>query len=234
MTDMTHGMLEPCILDIKIGKRTWDPLASVEKRNQEEQKYAACKQVLGLCIPGFQVHSISTGKCKRYDKDYGKKLNEKTMKDALKVFLNADSGLSRQLLMQFLSTLWKIQQWARTQKSLRLYSSSILLAYDARRLRNSLQTSKKSLSNSPISNGSITPTHSISSDLNNGKTSPFQYPPERKISEPVQCYRKVQRSHSSQNNYDQVIYFVIVIIFQVHYFSSSISQNAIFNFSLTV
>lgn len=29
-------MLDPCIMDIKIGKRTWDPLASPEKRLAEE------------------------------------------------------------------------------------------------------------------------------------------------------------------------------------------------------
>lgn len=29
-------MLDPCIMDIKIGKRTWDPLASPEKILAEE------------------------------------------------------------------------------------------------------------------------------------------------------------------------------------------------------
>lgn len=62
---------------------------------------------------------------------------------ALKIFLNAESGLSRTLLMQILSSLWSIQKWARNQKSIRLYSSSLLIAYDARRLRNTLQISKK-------------------------------------------------------------------------------------------
>lgn len=80
-------MLEPCIMDVKIGKRTWDPLASEEKRNAEEQKYLSCKKNLGLCIPGFQVHSISTGRLKKYDKDYGKNLNEKSFKDGKSIFL---------------------------------------------------------------------------------------------------------------------------------------------------
>lgn len=74
-------MAEPCIIDIKIGKRTWDPLASPEKIRAEEQKYQACKQNLGFCIPGFQVYDIKTGRIKRYGKDYGKKLNQDTVKD---------------------------------------------------------------------------------------------------------------------------------------------------------
>lgn len=32
-------------------------------------------------IPGFQVYDVTTGKIKRYGKEYGKKLNESTVKD---------------------------------------------------------------------------------------------------------------------------------------------------------
>lgn len=36
LRDLTHGMLEPCIIDLKMGKRTWDPLANEQKREAEE------------------------------------------------------------------------------------------------------------------------------------------------------------------------------------------------------
>lgn len=36
LVDITHDMTEPCIIDIKIGKRTWDPLASEEKTVEEK------------------------------------------------------------------------------------------------------------------------------------------------------------------------------------------------------
>lgn len=81
LADITHDMPEPCIIDIKIGKRTWDPMASPEKVLAEEQKYQACKENLGICIPGFQVYDIKSGRIKRYGKDYGKKLNQETVKD---------------------------------------------------------------------------------------------------------------------------------------------------------
>lgn len=32
LNDITNGMAEPCVMDIKIGRRTWDPLATEEKR----------------------------------------------------------------------------------------------------------------------------------------------------------------------------------------------------------
>lgn len=81
-------MTEPCVIDIKIGKRTWDPLASPDKIDAEEQKYQACKQNLGICIPGFQVYSVKTGSIKRYGKEFGKKLNQTTIKDGKYNFRN--------------------------------------------------------------------------------------------------------------------------------------------------
>lgn len=100
LADITHDMHEPCVMDIKIGKRTWDPFASPEKILAEEQKYQACKQNLGFCIPGFQVYDIKSGRIKRFGKDYGKKLNPDSVKDGtffsnsfLFLFLHFCTGL---------------------------------------------------------------------------------------------------------------------------------------------
>lgn len=54
---------------------------------------------------------------------------------AIKNFLNAEMGLCRTLLVQILSSLWRILHWARKQCHVRLYASSLLIIYDARRLR---------------------------------------------------------------------------------------------------
>lgn len=88
---------------------------------------------------------------------------------ALKIYLNAETGLCRSLLMKFLSTLWTIQTWARSQTSLKLYSSSLLLAYDARVLKNHLlfsRSSSNSLAASP--NGSMSPV-SMDGSISGGK-----------------------------------------------------------------
>lgn len=135
LQDLTKGFKEPCIMDVKIGKRTWDPDATYEKMASEQQKYQDTKRDVGFCIPGFQVYKLSNGKLRKYGKDYGKKLNKETLIDAFRIFLNADSSISRSLLVQLLVNLWQIQDWARHQHGLRLYSSSLLLIYDAKRLR---------------------------------------------------------------------------------------------------
>lgn len=111
--------------------------------------------------------------------------------------------------MQLLSALWAVQHWARTQKTLRLYSSSLLLAYDARRLKNHMLFSRSSSNNSANTpNGSISP-----ASADGGKITPssiFQWPqtgsPTSDTGESIQLYKKVQRNHSTQNNYDEVCF----------------------------
>ncbi|XP_026321592.1 inositol polyphosphate multikinase [Hyposmocoma kahamanoa] len=75
LQDLAAGMLEPCIMDVKIGRRTWDPLASPEKIVSEQSKYALCKEQFGFCIPGYQVHKVCSGRLYKYGKDCGKKLH---------------------------------------------------------------------------------------------------------------------------------------------------------------
>lgn len=163
LQDLTKGFKEPCIMDVKIGKRTWDPDATYEKMASEQQKYQDTKRDFGFCIPGFQVYKLSNGKLRKYGKDYGKKLNKETLIDAFRTFLNADSTISRSLLVQLLVNLWQIQDWARHQHGLRLYSSSLLLIYDAKRLRQTMvaRQFQRQIDHSAIETVAAIPTASL-------------------------------------------------------------------------
>lgn len=146
---------------------------------------------------------------------------------ALKIFLNADTQLSRLLLTKFLSTLWSIQTWARTQTSFRLYSSSLLLAYDAKRLKsqifchrnNSNSSTLSSRSSSADSTSKHTPTLNSDTECQlptsnavdetnntngccNGDDHPFN------TTDSIQHYKKIQRCHSTQNNYEEVRFHI--------------------------
>ncbi|KAM3957525.1 inositol phosphate kinase 2 [Aphomia sociella] len=169
LEDLTKKMLEPCIMDIKIGKRTWDPLATEEKIKSEQMKYARCKQEFGFCIPGFQVYRVSTGRLHKYDKEYGKKLHGDMVREAILRYLNGWSGAAgacRPLLSALSSALWRLQRWARRQAALRLYAASLLLLYDAAKLpRGPGGTHRGSMENypTPIRRRSIHSTHSPAS-----------------------------------------------------------------------
>lgn len=136
--------------------------------------------------------------------------------------------------MKLLSSLWLIQKWIRTQKTFRLYSSSLLLVYDAKHLKsqnvnnrdsNSGSTSSPynslSRSSSVDSNNKLTPTslneqnwqnalHQHSTSETNGTNNPsneqsyFDYNGLEMKNNSVELYKQLQRCHSIQNNYEEV------------------------------
>lgn len=42
MEDAAAGFIKPCIADIKIGRQTWDPFSSPEKRLAEDVTRVSC------------------------------------------------------------------------------------------------------------------------------------------------------------------------------------------------
>ncbi|XP_034948306.1 inositol polyphosphate multikinase [Chelonus insularis] len=182
LQDITEGLAEPCVMDIKMGKRTWDPLAGPEKRAKEDQKYSELKQTYSFCIPGFQVYDITTGNLKKFSKEYGKNLNATTVIDALKIFLNIspDHPPCRELIVKLLSSLWKILAFFRSQTKLQFFSSSLLIVYDAKRLRKFIQTGLTEECNSKseiYTRGVAVPISSSSSDYSSGFNTPKSLSP---------------------------------------------------------
>ena len=59
MEDVTAAFEKPCILDVKIGARTWDPEAPAEKVAYERSKYPL-GQKLGFRLLGIRVRLINS------------------------------------------------------------------------------------------------------------------------------------------------------------------------------
>ncbi|KAH8413010.1 hypothetical protein KR009_007412, partial [Drosophila setifemur] len=157
LEDLTRGMLRPCVMDVKMGRRTWDPESSPKKRKLEEAKYVMCKQKLGLCLPGFQVYLPDEKDDKesvilRHGKDYGKSLNVEGFKQTMALFFNASTNDSKSrrvqteiLLKEVLRQLEAILSWFQSQTLLHFYASSLLICYDYSRLDPSSAPKDKNL-----------------------------------------------------------------------------------------
>lgn len=112
--------------------------------------------------------------------------------------------------MQILTNLWAIQKWMRSQKTFQFYSSSILIIYDARRLRQmiDLQNHKRDgFLNGDSSPGSLTgELFPPQLNRNSGTFGTLKQDVACSPPSPTSLsYRKIQRSHSSINNYEQVL-----------------------------
>ncbi|KAK3914326.1 Inositol polyphosphate multikinase, partial [Frankliniella fusca] len=132
LEDVTGTFSKPCVMDVKIGKQTWDPFATASKRESEEKKYAECKRDLGFCITGFQVYDSASYQLKKYDKSYGKSLNGRTIHNAFLNLHKTNNALSA--VDVFVSKVQEIFDILSQQTSLHLYSSSVLLCYDCEQL----------------------------------------------------------------------------------------------------
>jgi inositol-polyphosphate multikinase len=127
--------------------------------------------------------------------------------------------------MQILTNLWAIQKWIRTQKVFQFYSSSILIVYDARKLRQVLESQKRQQNslNGNCNNNSTIVGNPLSDSSGDAKLKANRSSNSLRESggdslhassttiagasekePPKAVYKKIQRSHSSINDYEQV------------------------------
>ncbi|KAG8225682.1 hypothetical protein J437_LFUL001714 [Ladona fulva] len=133
LQDITHDLLMPCVMDVKIGRQTWEPDAPEEKIKVEKGKYVECRRDLGFCIPGIQ-YCLTVGtelQLIKHGKEYGKSLDKNGAILALKTFVSWDPHCRRILILQYLCRLQQIFQWFQCQDRYLFYSSSLLFVYDA-------------------------------------------------------------------------------------------------------
>ncbi|CAG9565057.1 unnamed protein product [Danaus chrysippus] len=210
LEDLTDGMLEPCVMDLKIGRITYDPYASADKIKREESKYTRCKQQYGFCIPGYQVYRVGgarDGELVRGGKEQGKRLYGEQIVTVIRSFLNASSGSScRALLVQLLAALWELQRVI-SRGGVLLRSSSLLLLYDASVLRSCCGDGgvpacrpprlvrRRSLPGASVLSGHVTPLPSLP------LRAPSSPPPVR--SPWGAALARLEGSHSFDNNYQE-------------------------------
>ncbi|XP_046673185.1 inositol polyphosphate multikinase alpha isoform X1 [Homalodisca vitripennis] len=135
LRNATRGYQKPCVMDVKIGRQTWEPGAPVSKQQREQAKYTQCKQQCGFCIPGFHVYNTKSGTTEKYGKDFGKNLSKENIPEVLTKFLNSASEQSKSVGEEMLEQLNRILSWWQYQRIYHIYSSSLLLTYDAEILR---------------------------------------------------------------------------------------------------
>jgi len=139
MENLTQGFKLPCIMDVKIGARTWGPDSSPEKRAAQDASYSGTKKPFGFSVPGLAVYKgaeIKAGKKPEqivHGKDFGRALSAETIDTLLPLFLAQDvrPSTAKSLAKIFVRKLQKIQALFQVQTTFHLYGSSLLFVYDA-------------------------------------------------------------------------------------------------------
>ena len=111
-----------CVMDIKIGRRTWDNCAAPEKIQAELAKYPL-QSTLGYRIGGMRLYSNETDSYTSYSKSHCLSLDEQRVSLALHTFFSECKEDVSTVLAQLHELLALFEQ----QKEVHFYSSSLLV-----------------------------------------------------------------------------------------------------------
>ncbi|XP_076856739.1 inositol polyphosphate multikinase isoform X2 [Brachyhypopomus gauderio] len=129
LEDVTRRFRKPCIMDVKIGQRSYDPFASQEKRDQQIRKYPLMEEI-GFLVLGMRVYNVGLDNFDTYDQHYGRSLVKDTIKDGLSKFFYNGDVLRKDAITASIAKVQKILQWFEGQRQLNFFASSLLFVYD--------------------------------------------------------------------------------------------------------
>ncbi|XP_036402870.1 inositol polyphosphate multikinase-like [Megalops cyprinoides] len=129
LEDVTRRFVKPCIMDVKIGQRSYDPFASQEKREQQIKKYPLMEEI-GFLVLGMRIYQVTSDSYETYDQHYGRSLVKDTLKDGLAKFFHNGSTLRKDAISASIQRVREILRWFEGQSQFHFYASSLLFVYE--------------------------------------------------------------------------------------------------------
>lgn len=128
LENLTEGFLKPCVMDVKIGSKTYGPDATEAKKMQEDAKYTGTKQPFGFSVLGIISHNEQG--FKRLTKAFGRHLSDDNIDEVLHNFLRVEQKYSKLIAKCFLEKLEGFLVFFSSQTLYHIYASSLLFVYD--------------------------------------------------------------------------------------------------------
>ncbi|XP_076154165.1 inositol polyphosphate multikinase [Alosa pseudoharengus] len=129
LEDVTRRFRKPCIMDVKIGQRSYDPFASQEKRQQQIRKYPLMEEI-GFLVLGMRVYKLDSDTFDTYDQHFGRGLDQDTVKEGLSKFFHNGERLRKDAVVASVLKVQQILGWFEEQKRFHFYASSLLFVYE--------------------------------------------------------------------------------------------------------
>ena len=131
MEYLTEGMKKPCFMDIKIGTSSAGEDVSDEKRAKaRDRDRNTTTAELGVRVVGMKYFDEEKNDYVKHSKDYGKALTKENVVPAMMAFFGTQTNREK-VLPSVVNVVEEIRTLMETQTVAKVYSSSILIAYDA-------------------------------------------------------------------------------------------------------
>jgi len=153
---LSERFARPCIMDLKMGLRTYEPGATEDKMEREITKYPKQRE-FGFRITGMRIYDPSHAEadelgCRFFDKDYGRALETReSLLEAFRLFFSSGAGsnideeeendvapdqenrrhrLRSRVITNILLEVRSLRNWFEENRTLEFRASSLLLVYD--------------------------------------------------------------------------------------------------------
>ncbi|KFV65936.1 Inositol polyphosphate multikinase, partial [Dryobates pubescens] len=129
LEDVTRKFNKPCIMDVKIGQKSYDPYASAEKIQQQVSKYPLMEEI-GFLVLGMRVYHVSSDSYETQNQHYGRSLTKETVKEGISKFFHNGYCLRKDAIAASIRKVQHIMDWFEGQEQLNFYASSLLFVYE--------------------------------------------------------------------------------------------------------
>jgi hypothetical protein len=129
LENLSRNLKKPCVMDIKIGRQTFEPTVSEKKKQRNISKYIFQHEV-GFRVTGFKTFMETDGSYTNVEKSFGRSLKPEQVKNGLKKFFWNGVRVRKDVVRVVLAKLEPLWQWAKRQQVFELYCSSVLISYD--------------------------------------------------------------------------------------------------------
>jgi hypothetical protein len=125
--DLTAGMKNPCVLDLKLGSRPYNPS---KFQHQIDKFKRSTSSTLHFRMNGAKVFKPSLGQAEFISKHVGRQMSVEDIKSLFEWFLIDGNRTYFSVISKLIAKLQKIQEGVRRSQGCFFYSSSLLVVYD--------------------------------------------------------------------------------------------------------
>ena len=129
LSDLTFGYKRPCVIDLKMGRQSYEPSASREKKERVYKKYPYQSEI-GFRITGLKVWDEDQQAYHTKSKSFGRSILPDQVTQALAFFFQNGLHIRVDIIRHLLGRLQGLLKWMKIQKRYKFYCSSILVVYD--------------------------------------------------------------------------------------------------------
>ncbi|KAG1693714.1 hypothetical protein DVH05_023115 [Phytophthora capsici] len=131
LEDLTWGRQWPCIMDVKMGTKSYEEDATPEKIAYEKSKFPL-QETVGFRIQGIKVFDSKKKEYVEFDKHFGRGIvSENELAPAFRKYFPPEGTTKTiKLLEAFLQRLDQLKAWFDDQQGTEFIASSFLFLYD--------------------------------------------------------------------------------------------------------